>query len=128
MGMQITLNLPNETYERITKYAAYAKREMSDVIAAAIDSTLPSPEIIQQLQAITKLSDCELLAQTEAKMERKADRRLSHLLERQQAGKLPDSEHAELAALMRTYESNLLQVSQALAEAVRRGLLPPLQS
>ena len=29
---------------------------------------------------------------------------------------------------MRTYEMGLLRQSQALAEAVQRGLLPPLQS
>jgi len=49
-------------------------------------------------------------------------------LDRQQAGKLGEIEQAELAALMKIYEIGLLRQSQALAEAVHRGLLPPLQS
>jgi hypothetical protein len=61
-------------------------------------------------------------------MEPKADRRLSELLDRQQAGELNDRDGAELAALMRVYEINLLRQSQALAEAVERKLIPPLES
>lgn len=75
---------------------------------------------------ISKLPDHEVLTLTELRMEPEADRRLSKLLERQQAGDLGDLERAELAALMRSYEMGLLRQSQALAEAVRRGLIPPL--
>ena len=49
----------------------------------------------------------------------------SELLDHQQAAQLADAGQAELAALMRTYEIGLLRQSQALAEAVSRGLLPP---
>jgi len=68
-----------------------------------------------------------VLTLTELRMEPAADRRLSDLLDRQQTGELTDVEQAELAALMRIYEMGLLRQSQALAEAVRRGLIPPLQ-
>lgn len=71
--------------------------------------------------------DDEIVALTELRMEREADLRLSTLLDRQQAGDLTDLERAELAALMRAYEMGLLRQSQALAEAVRRGLRPPLE-
>ena len=77
-------------------------------------------------RGIAKLSDRELVALTELRMEPEADRRLSDLLDQQQAGEVSDLERAELAALMRTYEVGLLRQSQALAEAVHRGLLPPL--
>jgi hypothetical protein len=63
----------------------------------------------------------------ELRLEPKVDRRLSELLDHQQAGTLSDIEQAELAALMRVYEMGLLRQSQALAEAVRRGLREPLQ-
>jgi hypothetical protein len=53
---------------------------------------------------------------------------LSELLDRQQAGELNDHDSAELAALMRIYEINLLRQSQALAEAVERKLISPLES
>jgi hypothetical protein len=75
---------------------------------------------------ISKLPDKEVLALTELRMEPEADHRLSVLLEQQQAGSLSDLERAELAALMKTYELGLLRQSHALAEAVSRGLIPPL--
>lgn len=54
------------------------------------------------------------------------DRRLSDLLNRQQAGALSDMERLELARLMEVYQTELLRKAQALREAVRRGLRPPL--
>ena len=127
MSTHITLDLPDDTYRRATQYAAYAKLDLSEIIAAALASTLPSMDVIHQLRGIAKLSDRELVALTELRMEPEADRRLSDLLDQQQAGELSDLERAELAALMRTYEVGLLRQSQALAEAVHRGLLPPLE-
>ena len=59
-------------------------------------------------------------------MESEADCRLSALLSRQQAGQMTDVERAELTSLMQEYEVALLRQSQAMAEAVRRGLRPPL--
>jgi len=127
MSTQIILNLPDETYQRAAQYAAYAERDLSEIIAAALASTLPSLDAIDQLRAIAEFPDREVLALAELRMEPEADRRLSQLLDRQQAGELSDLERAELAALMRTYEMGLLRQSQALAEAVRRGLRPPLE-
>lgn len=127
MSTQVVLNLPDDTYERAAQFAAYAKRNVSEIIAATLASALPSLDALAQLRIIAKLSDREVLALTELRMAPEADRRLSELLDRQQAGELTDLEQAELAALMRTYEMGLLRQSQALAEAVQRGLIPPLQ-
>jgi hypothetical protein len=127
MSTQVILNLPDETYERVAQFATYAKRNVSEIVATALALTLPSLDTLTQLRNIAKLSDSEVLALTELRMEPEADHRLSELLDHQQAGELTDLEHAELAALMRTYEIGLLRQSQALAEAVHRGLIPPLQ-
>jgi hypothetical protein len=56
------------------------------------------------------------------------DRRLSELLQRQQAGLLGDGERAELSALMQAYQEGLLRKARALREAVLRGLREPLGS
>jgi Mg/Co/Ni transporter MgtE len=127
MGTQVTLTLPDDTLERAAKYAAYAHRDVSEIIAAALASSLPSMDAIDQLRAISKLPDKEIVALTELRMENETDRRLSELLDHQQAGELTDLERAELAALMRAYEMGLLRQSQALVEAVHRGLRPPLE-
>ena len=90
MSTQITLNLPDETYQRVAEYAAYAHRDLSEIIATALASTLPSTDSIHQLQAIAKLSDQEVLALTELRLEPETDRRLSELLDHQQAGTITD--------------------------------------
>ena len=126
MSTRVTVNLSDDAYERASRYAAYANRDLSEIIAAALASSLPSIDAIDELQGISKLPDKAVLELTELRMEAEADRRLSELLEQQQEGDLGDLERAELAALMRSYEIGLLRQSQALVEAVRRRLIPPL--
>lgn len=126
MSTQITVSLPDDTFKRAETYAAYAQRDLSEIIAAALASSLPSVEVIDELRSISKLRDAEIVALTELRMEPEADHRLSALLEQQQAGRLSERESAELAALMREYEIDLLRQSQGMAEAVRRGLRPQL--
>ncbi len=128
MSTQVVLNLSDETYERVTQFAAYAQRNVSEIVTSALTSVLPSLATLAQLRNMTNLSDRAVLALTELRMASEADQRLSELLDHQQAGELTDPEGAELAALMRTYEIGLLRQSQALAEAVHRGLIPPLSS
>jgi hypothetical protein len=67
------------------------------------------------------------LALTELQMLPAQDRRLSALLQKQQAQALSDPERAELLALMQVYQEGLLRKAQALREAVRRGLRMPLK-
>ena len=47
--------------------------------------------------------------------------------QQQQAQKLSVPEQTELLALMQVYQEGLLRKAQALREAVRRGLRPPLE-
>jgi hypothetical protein len=127
MSTQITVSLPDDTHKRAETYSAYAGRDLSEIIAAALATSLPSLEVIDELRAISKLPDEEIVALTELRMEPEADRRLSAVLDRQQAGELTELERAELAALMRDYEIGLFRQSQGMAEAARRGLRPPLE-
>ena len=127
MNTQVVLNLPEDTYQRAAQFAAYSMRDLTEVIASTLATALPSSDVISQLNGISKLPNGEVLALTKLRMEPAADRRLSELLDHQQAGALDDRDCAELAALMRIYEIGLLRQSQALAEAVERKLIPPLE-
>jgi len=49
MSTQITVSLPDDTYERVETYAAYAGQDVSDIIAAALAGALPSLEVIEEL-------------------------------------------------------------------------------
>jgi hypothetical protein len=75
----------------------------------------------------TEWPDEEVLAAAELEMPAADDRRLSALLDRQQAGALSDAERQELTGLMEEYQQQLLLKAQGLREAVRRGLRGPLQ-
>jgi hypothetical protein len=65
---------------------------------------------------------------TQLEMEPAQDSRLSELLDKQQAGTLNSTEPQELDHLMQIYREGLLRKATALAEAVKRGLMEPLNS
>jgi hypothetical protein len=129
MGTRVEIILPDEVYRRAERLAQLVSRNVADVLTdtlmLALPSLSPQPELTQP---ITELADAEVLALIALQMMPAQDRRLSLLLERQQAGQLSDSEGHELLALMQVYQEGLLRKAQALHEAVRRGLREPLAS
>ena len=129
MGTRVEIILPDEIYRRAERLAQLVSRDVADVLADTLTLSLPlvSPQT-EMVQPVTELSDAEVLTLTELQMTPDQDRRLSTLLERQQAGQLSDSEGQELLALMQIYQEGLLRKAQALHEAVRRGLREPLAS
>ncbi len=76
---------------------------------------------------VSSLSNEDVLALSKAQMRPAQGRRLSELLEKQREGTLTESERPELLALMHVYEQLWVRQSEALAEAVRRGLRKPLE-
>jgi hypothetical protein len=69
-----------------------------------------------------------VMALTHLEMEPAQDTRLSELLDKQQSGTLNPEEPQELDTLMQIYREGLLRKATALAEAVKRGLMEPLNS
>ncbi len=128
MSTQVTLTLPDATYRRAVHLARLTGRDIADVLADTLDTSLQ----LLDVEAITgkpiaELADSEVLAVADSTMEVTQDRRLSELLDKQQAGKLANDERPELVALMQVYQEGLLRKAQALNEAVRRGLRKPLE-
>jgi Spy/CpxP family protein refolding chaperone len=80
------------------------------------------------LPTVAELTHDQILALTELQLEPEQDAQLSHLLDQQQAGTLTPEAHLELEALMQIYQEGLLHKAAALAEAVKRGLIAPLES
>ncbi len=74
------------------------------------------------------MRDEQVLALAELHLSDEEDERLRVLLDSQQAGTLSDAERPELARLMQQYQEGVLLKAEALAEGVRRGLIPPLSS
>ncbi len=123
----ITLTLQDDVYRRAAQFAQLANLKVNDVLSDVIELSLlpPNPQP-SAVKPVSELSDKEVLKLTELQMAPAQDRRLSRLLDRQQAGKLKAEEGVELLTLMQVYQDGLLRKAQALAEAVRRGLLEPL--
>jgi hypothetical protein len=127
MATRVVVTLPDDVYRRVEQLAQLTNRDVADLLADTITLSLPPLDIFtQSVQAVTSLSDEDVLALTELQMLPAQDRRLSALLQKQQAQALSDPERAELLALMQVYQEGLLRKAQALREAVRRGLRMPL--
>lgn len=128
MATRVVVTLPDDVYRRVEQLAQLTNRDVADLLADTITRSLPPLDIFTPSgQAVTSLSDEDVLALTELQMLPAQDRRLSALLQKQQAQALSDPERAELLALMQVYQEGLLRKTQALREAVRRGVRMPLK-
>jgi hypothetical protein len=127
MSTQVTVTLPDEVYRSAVRLAQLARREVEDVLTDTLTLSLPSlhqdSDVVPPIETV---SDAEVLALAALELPPAQDRRLSALLEEQQAGSLTAAERSELLTLMQAYQEGLLRKAQALQEAVRRGLREPL--
>jgi len=128
MSVQVTLTLPNELYETATRWAALTRHDVARTLTDALSVVL-SPRSIPPAQdkPLFTLSDAEVIALCRTDSSPEAGRRVSELLEKQREGTLKSREQQELVASMQGYDQLWLRQSEALAEAVRRGLRAPLE-
>jgi hypothetical protein len=122
MTAQITLNLPDEVYHQAELLALQRHRTVSEILVETLEKVL-----LSTAKPVSALSDSEVIAQTQLRLQPLQEQRLSELLDRQQSGKIAFLERDELQALIHIYETRLLRQAQALNEAVRRGLIEPLK-
>ena len=129
MNTQVTLTLPEELYEYARRWATITQRDLPEMLTDALSIVLTPVYTTPRLERpVSSLSDEDVLALSKAQMRPAEGRRLSELLEKQREGKLAGSERSELLALMQVYDQLWIRQSEALAEAVRRGLRRPLES
>jgi predicted transcriptional regulator len=127
MSRRVTLELPDEVLDRAERLAVLTHRDVKQLLAEAVSAMLPPlDEQLVEVRPMAEISDAEVLRLADRRLPPRQDRRLSQLLDRQQAEALTSPERAELLGLMQTYEVQWLQQAEALAEAVRRGLREPL--
>lgn len=127
MSTQVVVTLPDEVYASARRLAELMHREVAEVLADALRLALPALRSAPDAgRPVESLSDAEILALTDLQLPPEQDRRLSLLLDRQQAGTLTEAERPELGSLMQAYQEGLLRKARALEEAVRRGLREPL--
>src|SRR5437879_6488750 len=118
MSARITVTLPEDVLQRVELLARRTGRPVSDILTETIELSLrPLGAPTNGERLIADWSDDELLAAADAGLPSPEDRRLSELLDRQQAGLLTDAERAELMGLMQVYQEGLFRKAQALREA-----------
>ncbi len=122
MTAQITLNLSDEVYRQAELLAQQCHRSVSEILVETLENFL-----LPTAKPVSALSDSEVIALTQLRLQPVQEQRLSELLERKQCGTITQVEREELQALIHIYEDRLLRQAQALNESVRRGLLEPLQ-
>ncbi|MBK7897327.1 MAG: hypothetical protein IPJ90_21070 [Anaerolineaceae bacterium] len=130
MSVQVTLSLPNNLFEHARDLGNATKRDTAEVLADALAMMWPTlPESpTANLPALATLSDEDVLALADMKMDETQNNRLSELQSKGKQASLTEVERFELLSLLQIYQLGQLRKSEALAEAVRRGLRKPLAS
>ena len=128
MNTRVTLTLPDDLYEHAKRWATITQRDLTETLTTALAIVLTPVYTTPKLERpIPSLSDEEVLALSHVQMMLSQGQRLSELLEKQREGALTEKERPELLALIQVYEQLWIRQSEALAEAVRRGLRKPLE-
>ena len=129
MGTTVVLDLPSELVERAEYLARLNQRDVSNVLADRLAFLLPPLNTLPPLAdylPTSDLSDGEVLALADSRMDPVPNARTRHLQEKRESQSLSVTEQVELLSLWQIYELGSLRKAEALAEAVRRGLRPPL--
>jgi hypothetical protein len=127
MGRRVTLELPDEVLSRAERLAVLSHRDVAELLVEAVTAVFPPLDaVLEESRPAGELPDDVVLQLSELRLPPAQDRRLSQLLDRQQAGVLTSLERTELLALMQVYEAYWLRQAEAMAEAFRRGLREPL--
>lgn len=127
--MQVVVNLPETVVERVKIFSHATKRDVSAVLADTVEMMWPAWEMVLTLNVsppVETLPDEEVLRLADLKMDPQLNERLGDLQIKGKTATLEPSEQVELLTLIHLYQMGQLRKSEGLAEAVHRGLRPPL--
>ena len=116
---QVVLTLPSAIVRSAKQIATRTQRPLETVLAEWLDraaAELP----------VDALDDASLLLLCDLRLSSAEQAELDALLAANREGELDDAGKSRLDACMQAYDRQLLRKSQALREAVARGLRKPL--
>jgi hypothetical protein len=128
MSDEVTLHLPEHLVEHAKRLGEATQRDVGQVLADTLEmmwATIGTGPELEPL--ISTLTDEDVLALADAKMDPMQNERLAELQTRGKADRLTEAERVELLSLLHLYQVGQLRKSQGLAEAVQRGLRTPLR-
>jgi hypothetical protein len=125
MSVQLTLELPEEVYQRVRQTAVRARRPVLTLLTDALSATFPPvedlpPEIAGEVALFTARGDEVLVDIAKEVLPEEEQVALNRLLDRNSEGNLTDEEEAELNTLMDTYWRVTLRKAQARAILAQR--------
>jgi hypothetical protein len=125
--VEVTVSLPDNVFQHAARLSEATKLNIANILTDALAFTLPTLDnAMSTEESISQLDDASVMALAESQMPADKDERLSDLLYKQREKQLGVEEAAELLALMFMYYSGWWRKTEALVEAVKRGLRPPL--
>jgi hypothetical protein len=129
MTISITINLPENLVESAQRLGEFTARELSDVLIDTLEIVLPTFNNISEISLnsqISYLADAEVIEIANLKMDVSQNNRLGELQAKGKNIGLTETERYELLVLISIYQIGQLRKSEALAEAVKRGIKTPL--
>jgi hypothetical protein len=129
MTVAVTLELPERFIEQVRRFGGATQQRLEDVLTDVLEIMVPMLEATRDsplYPSVLTLPDAEVVQLADAKMDVIQNERLGVLQSQGKAMGLSAAERCELLALLQIYQLGQLRKSEALAEAVRRGLRTPL--
>ncbi len=125
--MQLTIDLPDQAFQRLAHLAELTKRPLAELIIQSIAGNLPPavetapPEIQSELLALQTLDTAALWQIAQSQVPPAQQDRHQMLLEKNQAGELTAEEHQELQDLLLQADQLMLKKAHACAILRWRG-------
>ena len=126
MSTQVVLDLPENAFRSAVLLARGSQQSVQGVLTETVTQALTGWDLWERSAAT--MTDQELLQVSDSQMDPAQSSRFGLLLDKQQAGTLAPEERPELWTLTRIYQLGQLRKAEALAEAVKRGLRPPVDA
>ncbi|MEK7729115.1 MAG: hypothetical protein AAB354_11935 [candidate division KSB1 bacterium] len=129
MAIEVTLALSENLVEDARRFGTATRRDVQTVLAGVLEMMWPTLDKVSNHlddRPVASLSDSEVLALSEAQMTMSQQDRFEELQTKGKEIGLTADERQELLRLRQIYEISMLRKSEALAEAVQRGLREPM--
>lgn len=124
MTIEVTLQLPENLIEQARQLGAATQRDLGSVLTDVLEMLWLTVDGVPLDTAFSMndLSDHDVLMLANSKMDGVQNQRLGDLQVKGKSEGLTSAERYELLALLQIYQIGQLRKSEALAEAVHRGL------
>jgi hypothetical protein len=129
MTVEVTLQLSEGLVEEAQRLGSATSKDATTVLTEALEQLWPTLENFSEeafFPEISQLENTDVLQLATGKMQDTQNARLGELQATGKTTGLTEPERYELLALLQIYQLGQLRKSEAIAEAVKRGLLEPL--